>query len=84
MTQHWHFGFFLIITCSTFADDDAGTTIPCCTSNMVGEEGVDECPGAPLALALGVGEDKLSSIVDRCRRGSAAGSISVSGMPVCT
>lgn len=29
MTQHLHFGFFLIITCSTVEESEGGTTMPC-------------------------------------------------------
>lgn len=29
ITQHLHFGFFLIITCSTVEESDGGTTMPC-------------------------------------------------------
>lgn len=37
ITQHLHFGFFFMTTCSTWDASPAGTTVPLCTSTAPGE-----------------------------------------------
>ena len=53
ITQHLHFGFFLMTTCSICDESLGGTTVPCWTSTAPGAAGFSTEHGAfPLAPTL--------------------------------
>lgn len=53
ITQHLHFGFFLIVTCSTCEASPGCTAVPLCTSSAPGVTGFSFFCTLPLALLMG-------------------------------